>query len=446
MFPWKKAGMFAGVICAMIIGTACGDYYRPTANPIIAPGGNPQNTHFAYALYSNPNGPGGTTGPGTLQQIDVSGDSVTLQVIVGREPIFASFYGTSTGAVYTVNKEDGSVTQQSFLSVQPPNVITLPTRSAPVFVGGTSAVDVYILNASAPDQCTGTGSLNIVTTGNVVSNTICVGQNPVALGQKPNGGKIYVVNQATNNVSVVDPVSQQVGATIPVGSNPVWITSNLDGSYMFVVNKGSNSLTAIHTTDNTTTTIPVGTAPNFSIFDSFRNRLYVTNGGSNDVSMLDLSKATPQMLVQHVSLGAGTSNPTSIVPLADGSRYYVANSGSFNVSVVNSESNTLAATTPNPIPLYPAGTTAATAQNLWIESEPTSAKVYVTTPPPSGTPQSNNPNAAPGVTIIRTSNNSIESFLQAPQSDPNCQPNPVAIPPVTCGYQTPVQLLTYIHD
>src|SRR5581483_2701264 len=110
MFSWKKAGMVAGVVCAVMLWASCGETYRPTANPIISPGGNPQTTHYAYALYTNPNGPGGTTGPGTLQQIDVSGDSVTLQVIVGRDPIFASFYGVSTSAVFTVNKEDGSVT------------------------------------------------------------------------------------------------------------------------------------------------------------------------------------------------------------------------------------------------------------------------------------------------------------------------------------------------
>jgi YVTN family beta-propeller protein len=445
MFSWKLAGSAAGLLCALLICSSCGDTYRPVANPIVAPGGDPQPIHNAYVLFTNPNAPGGIPGNGTLEQVDVSGDSVTLDVIVGRNPLFASFLGPSTGAIYTANELDGSITQQSFFSVNPPSVITLPLGNTPVFIGGTQTTAVYIVDAATPQICPN-GAVDVLATGNVITDTICVGTNPVALAQLPNGGKIYVINQGDSTVSVIDPTSKTVIAVIPVGSNPVWATSNLDGSYLFVVNKGSGSLTAIHTVDGTTTSIAVGTAPNFSIFDSRRNRLYVTNGGSNDVSVLDLSQATPatMLLKQHVALGTGATNPTSVVPLADGSRYYVANTGGNSVSVIEANSNTLAATAgPNPISL---GTPASTTQPLWIESEPTSTKVYVTTPAPLGTPPANNPNGAPGVTIIRTSTNAISSFLQAPQTDPGCQVNPNANPPTTCTYQTPLQILTYVHD
>jgi DNA-binding beta-propeller fold protein YncE len=218
---------------------------------------------------------------------------------------------------------------------------------------------------------------------------------------------------------------------------------------LFVVNKGSGNLTAIHTVDNTTTSIAMGTgatsAPVYSIFDSRRNRLYVANFGDNSVTVLDLSQSTPQVLKQVVSLGPGAVGPTTIAPLADGTRYYVANTTSNNVSVIDASSNTLSTTNAaNPISL---GTPASNTQPLWIESEPTSTKILVTTPAPApGTAPANNPNAAAGVTIIRTDTNTISNFVQGPKGDPNCQINPVAVPPTTCSFQLPLQILTYAHN
>lgn len=440
MFSWKKAGTLAALFCAVILWASCGDVYRPVAIPIITPGGDPQPIHYAYILFTNPNGPNGGPGNGTLEQIDVSGDSVTLDVTVGRNPLFASFLGTSTGEVFTANQADGTITQQSFFTSGPPSNITLPLGATPVVIGGSQSTAVYSLDTTSPNVCPA-GAVDQITSSNVLTNTVCVGHNPRAIAQIPNGGKIYVVNQGDNNVSVIDPVSFTVIATIPVGSNPVWAITNLNGSYVFVVNKGSGTITAIHTTDNTTTTFTSGTgsgsAPNFAIFDQRLNRMYVTNGGDNTVTVFDLSKTTPQVLAQAVALGSSSSYPTSVVPLADGSRYYVASTATNNVTVVDATSNQVVTT-------ISLGSAASTSQPLWIESEPTSTKVYVTTPAPTAATTSN-PNAAPGVTIIRTDKNTISNFLQAPQSDPLCQPNPAANPPVTCSYQTPLQILTYVH-
>ncbi len=441
MFPWKKAGSIAGLFCALLLWSACGDTYRPVANPIVGPGGTPQPINYAFVLFTNPNGPGGTVGLGTIEEIDVSGDSVTLDATTGRNPVFAYMVtaaaNSGTAGLVVANHDDGTLNDMEFLesTVSSNTTVTLPPTSAPVgFVGHSSTT--FVLNSTEAGVCPN-GSLDALSTNSVVVGSVCVGTNPVAITQLPSGGKVYVVNQADSTVSVVDPASYTVTATVPVGSTPVAVTSNLDGSYVFVVNQGSNNVTAIHTIDNTTTTFAVGTAPNSEFFDSRRNRLYVTNGGSNDVSVFDLSQTAPVILEQHVALGAGAINPTSVVPLADGSRYYVANTGSNNVSVVNAVSNTFSA-------LIQLGPVASPTTALNIASEPTSTKIYVTTgAPPVGQFPANNPNGAPGVTIIRTDTNAITNFLPAPQSDPACQVNPLA--GTTCTYQTPLQILTYVR-
>ena len=60
----------------------CGDQYRPVANPIIGPGGQPQSTHYAYVVNYNPNGDGSTT------KIDVSGDTVSWVQTLGVGSIY----------------------------------------------------------------------------------------------------------------------------------------------------------------------------------------------------------------------------------------------------------------------------------------------------------------------------------------------------------------------
>jgi YVTN family beta-propeller protein len=447
MFSWKKAGSLAGLFCALVLWSSCGDTYRPIANPIVGPGGDTQPINYAFVLFTNPNGPGGTTGQGMIEEIDVSGDSVTLDAPVGRNPVYAYMVSASVNFGFAnlvvINEDDHSLNNMSFSgpSVGSNTTVTLPPTSVPIAFTG-HATTTYVLNSSESGVCPN-GAVDVLTNNSVVTNTVCVGVNPVSFVQLPSGGKVYVLNQGDNTVSVVDPVSQTVIATVPVGSTPVWASVNLDGSYVFVVNQGSNNVTAIKTADNTTTTFAVGTAPNFSFYDSHRNRVYITNGGSNDVSVIDLAQGTPTMLVQHVALGAGAVNPTGLVPLPDGSRYYVANTGSNNVSVIDANSNTPMV---SPIPLFPAGIIVSSTQPLYIETEPTSTKVYVTTPaPPAGTTTAANPNGAPGTTIIHTDTNTIANFLQAPQTDPNCQVNPAAQPPTTCTYQTPLRILTFVR-
>ena len=445
MSLWKRAGTLAGLFCAVTLWTSCGDYYRPIANPIVSPGGDPQPINYAFVLFTNPNGPNGTVGLGTIEQIDVSGDSVTLDATVGRNPTFAYMITAAANSgvanLIVANQDDGTLSNVEFVSqtITSNVTVTLPPTTSPVAFFGRSTI-TYALNATEAAVCPN-GAVDALANDSVVTTTICVGKNPVSMVQQPSGGKVYVVNQGDATVSVIDPVSLQVIGTVPVGSNPSAIAVNQDGSYVFVANQGSNTLTAIHTADETTTSINVGTGPNSLFFDKVRTRLYVTNGGSNDVSVLDLSQTAPTVLVQHVALGAGAIDPTGLVPLADGSRYYVVNAGSNNVSVIDASSNTLSASTSaNPISLGPV----ATPVPLSIESEPTSTKVYVTTAaPPVGQFPANNPNGAPGVTIIRTDTNAITNFLQAPQADPACQPNPISN--TTCTYQTPLQILTYVR-
>ena len=74
--------------------------------------------------------------------------------------------------------------------------------------------------------------------------------------------------------------------------------------------------------------------------DPTLNRLYVTNTGDNTVSVFDASNVNPSNspaipLLATVTVGTG---PIGVTALTDGTKFYVANAGSNDVTVVNANS------------------------------------------------------------------------------------------------------------
>ena len=77
--------------------------------------------------------------------------------------------------------------------------------------------------------------INTVT--NQVIATIGVGDGPWGLAVTPDGSKVYVTNYLQgNNVSVINTATTQVVTTIPVGASPHGIAVTPDGSKVYVAN------------------------------------------------------------------------------------------------------------------------------------------------------------------------------------------------------------------
>jgi YVTN family beta-propeller protein len=104
---------------------------------------------------------------------------------------------------------------------------------------------VYVANNQSPT----------VTVIDTVANTVVAGIPVGRLGDSaivinPTGSRAYVSN--TNNfVSVIDTASNSVIATIPVGNQPLDIAITTDGTFAYVANNLSNSVSVIRTADNT---------------------------------------------------------------------------------------------------------------------------------------------------------------------------------------------------
>ncbi|MBZ5512301.1 MAG: YncE family protein [Acidobacteriia bacterium] len=312
-FRKRRRSVPAGIAAALawVLLSGCGDVYRPVANPVLKPGGDPQAARVAVVL-SNNNG-----SPGMSTSVDISGDTNIGNFVVGRSPVHAAFAALTAQAL-VANKNDDSLSVFTPLAQgSTVTFITLPAGSAPVYLASTQVGFMYVANS-------GTNSVGVITTfNNALETSIPVGRTPVALVQTPDTTLLYSVNKGDGTVSAISPPDNSVVATIPVGSSPVAAAINSDGKTLYVANQGSGTVSAINVASNTVVaTVAAGASPTFLLFEPGRRRLYVANTGSNTISVFDADIGLT--LIKTVAVDAG---PASIAALPDGTRLYVANAG-----------------------------------------------------------------------------------------------------------------------
>jgi hypothetical protein len=90
----RKFTVIVPCLLFLVFELGCGDQYRPVANPIIGPGGQPQNVHFAWVVNYNPIGSGSST------KIDVSGDTNLQVLATGPGSVFESYQGVERRHVH----------------------------------------------------------------------------------------------------------------------------------------------------------------------------------------------------------------------------------------------------------------------------------------------------------------------------------------------------------
>lgn len=101
------------------------------------------------------------------------------------------------------------------------------------------------------------------------------------------GGDVYVANQFSDSVSVINGATGEVVATIPVGYYPTEMAFDSQDSSLYVANQNSDNVSVVSTvTDSTYASIPVGAGPWAAAYDSENGDVYVTNYDSDNVSVI----------------------------------------------------------------------------------------------------------------------------------------------------------------
>ncbi len=413
-----RAGCVAALLALVLVWSGCGDTYRPVAIPITPPPPDPSSFHFALVISGN-----GTSNPGASSRIDVSGDTNVAVTRVGLGPVHVALT-PGGGRVYVANSLEDTIstyTPSNFTSV---TTVSLPAGSFPVFLATTQTDTVYAANF-------GNHSVSaIATLNNVITATIQVGVNPVALAETPDGTKLYAVNQGDGTVTAINTVDKSVHQTIPTGATPVWAVARSDSHRVYVLNSGSGTVSAIDTfSDTVVGTASVGAGANYMVYAQGLNRLYVINPTTNTLSALDVSTDSLNVLFS-APVPAGA---ISVAALPDGSRVYVASvvvgggNATSQVTVLNTSDGSVRKTIP--LTTVPAiCDPASTRFELFTAASADSSRVYV------GNCDAGN------TAIIRTTPNDSPTDPQPPDTLVLNLPAPVsAAPPPGPGQQPPPQ-------
>src|SRR5206468_293663 len=156
--------------------------------------------------------------------------------------------------------------------------ISLPSGAQPVFVHSAENNNAYVANF-------GTSTVSVINTiSNVVTTSVPVGVNPVALAEMPSTGssnqKLYIASKGSINVSVINVLDDSSGTPVLIGAPQVWAVARSDSQRIYVLDS-NGSVSAINTlTDTVMPNSPAasaGAGANFIFLDSKAQRLYVTN-------------------------------------------------------------------------------------------------------------------------------------------------------------------------
>ena len=165
-------------------------------------------------------------------------------------------------------------------------------------------------------------------------NTLLVGTNPVAIAVNQATNKIYVANQNSNNVTIINGATLST-STVAAGAAPDAVVINSVTNKIYIANANGNSVTVLDGTTNRTSTIAVGGYPIAIVANSTTNKIYVANYYANTVTVID----GPTSHTSTVNVG---SHPVALAVNAVSNVIYVADSGSNDVTVINGANNSTA--------------------------------------------------------------------------------------------------------
>ncbi|MDT7642065.1 MAG: hypothetical protein QOC83_6353 [Pseudonocardiales bacterium] len=192
----------------------------------------------------------------------------------------------------------------------------------------------------------GSNDVSVIdTVSNAVTATVVVGHQPANVAITPNGGAAYVTNYGSGTVSVIDTARNSVTATIPVAATPAAVAISPDGSSAYLTNFGAGaaagSVSAIDIATNAVTaTVLVGAVPGSVAISPDSGHAYVTNFGSDTVSVIETGNNT---VTATVPVGR---NPANLVISPDGRHAYLTNQDANSVSLIDTTSNAVTATVP----------------------------------------------------------------------------------------------------
>jgi len=168
-------------------------------------------------------------------------------------------------------------------------------------------------------------------TNNSVITKIAVGEYPYDCTISRDGKRVYVSNWGSRSVAVIDPKTNQVLGNISTGDHPNDLELTRNGKLLYVANANSNTVSVLDTTQmkeieaiNTALhpKSPIGSTPNAVALSPDEKTLYIANADNNNVALVDVSKRVASKVKGFVPTGW---YPTSVRASKLTKQIFVAN-------------------------------------------------------------------------------------------------------------------------
>lgn len=189
------------------------------------------------------------------------------------------------------------------------DAVILPDSSK-AFIACSAGHQVMAINlAAAPDTWAAKQNPSLLTDS--VLALLDVGETPVHLAMKPDGGELFVSNFGSGSISEIATYTNEVGGTYPIGNKPVHGLVSADNSTLWVANFGADSIGLYSIDDGKLiSSLRTGSAPDALAFSADQHLLLAADAHSGDVSIIRTAgKLGPSLFT---ILPAGAS-PNAIV-------------------------------------------------------------------------------------------------------------------------------------
>ena len=210
----------------------------------------------------------------------------------------------------------------------------LPVGSYPIGIGVNTVTNkIYVANQFS-------NSISVIN-GNTdtIESTIQVDNFPYDLEVNPFNNRIYVTNRESNTVSVIDGSTNQRLSKINVGDSPVGISINPSLNMIYVTNLNSKSLSIIDGIDNKINKTIKFNEPIYGVaVNPLTNLVYISNLINNTLSVLDgqTNKIISKIVVETLPTAININYKTNLIYVTN----YLANS----ISVIDGITNKVVST------------------------------------------------------------------------------------------------------
>ncbi|MCI4336310.1 MAG: hypothetical protein L3K17_03820 [Thermoplasmata archaeon] len=209
-----------------------------------------------------------------------------------------------------------------------------PHGAAPAAVGrGASASCPTAVVATIDLEANTTEACNVVRAD---------GWNPVAILADPDTGQVFVACAGTDNVAVIDSLTDAVTGWVSVGEAPTVLALDAPADRLFVAGATAEAVTEVDTSSAiVVANFSVDAGPSSLAFDNESNRLYVGSLDQPNITVLNASTGAWITNITHPETGGG-GTPVVAMAISPLSHQLIVNWGSQNDYVVNTTNESVA--------------------------------------------------------------------------------------------------------